>query len=225
MSLLLCAAWSPAAADPVVGFDDLQLGNRVAANQDQSVGWEFDVDSPITVIGLSWYDAAFDGLNQDHRVGLWAPDGTLLRQVTVLTDSTLDGQFRTVFFTDDPLVLRPAGESESRGYIVGGENFTLNPDVTACGGDGASLCVSDLVLQTFDPRVDFMDATFSLLNEGFTRPTRVSGDPFGPTLTGGFYGPSFSVIIPQPSTGLLLAAGLIVLALARRHSTARHRLA
>ncbi len=220
LTLLLCAASTPAAADAVLSF--IPQSGRLANPQDQSVGWEFDVASPITVIGLSWYDQGGDGLNNDHRVGLWAPDGTLLREVTVLTDSTPEGQFLTVFFTDDPLVLQPADEFAIRGYIVGGENFELMPDPVACGGDGSVFCAGALA-QTFDPRIGFIDATFSDLGAGFTQPTSVSGDPFGPTLTGGFYGPSFA--IPQPSTGLLLAAGLVALALARRHSFVRHHLA
>ena len=46
--------------------------------QNQSVGWQFNVTSPVTVTHLAWYDDGADGLVTDHPVGLWSPNGTLL---------------------------------------------------------------------------------------------------------------------------------------------------
>lgn len=172
-------------ADPVLTFDENTGGN--AANQNQSVGWQFNVLQPLTVIGLGWFDERANGLVTAHTVGIWSPDGTLLTSVLVPagTAAPLDGQFRAVFIT--PLVL-PVGN----GYIVGGENFFANTERLA---DNAS--------QMVDPRIRYIDATFSTLGSGFTRPNQFS------LAVTGFYGPSFSVKpIPEPATIILLSTGL-----------------
>src|SRR6266496_919679 len=110
---------SRVAADPVLSFNPATGSS--GANQAQSVGWQFDVNTSLTVTGLGWYDDGANGLAVSHTVGIWDPSGNLLASVLIPAGSAaiLDGQFRTVAIA--PLVL-PIGV----GYIVGGENFSSN---------------------------------------------------------------------------------------------------
>src|SRR5262245_43898371 len=156
VALALTMGARHAQATPVLTFNPATGGS--GANQNQSVGWQFDVLSPITVSGLGWYDQNADGLDTQHTVGIWNPSGTLLQSVLLPsgTGAALDGQFRTIMFA--PIVLSPGV-----GYIVGGENFATNVERLAAD-----------VSFTINPAVSFVDATFSAVNSGFTRPTQFS---------------------------------------------------
>ena len=185
-------------ADPVLSFDTTTA--LTGANFDQTVGWEFNVVSAITVTGLGWYDQGADGLQLAHMVGIWNSTGTtLLTSATVAAGTTdpLDGLFRTVAIT--PIVLAP-GE-----YIVGGQNFATNSDVLA------------------------FDVTPIYRRENLLRRRRVFGFgqlvriPDNPTIVPDCcWGPSFSVSAasvntPEPAgSSLLLAAGALAAALLAR---------
>jgi hypothetical protein len=185
---LLAGCTAPASAAPVLSFD--AASGVSSSNQAQSVGWRFTVDSPVTVTGLGWYAPNGGPVAVSHRVGLWDPSGSLLASALVPfgAGAALDGQFRTVEVT--PLVLPPGVD-----YIVGGENFSGNPDRLATN-----------VTQTVDSSITYGHPTFSALGSGFTRPTSDSG------ATTGFYGPSFSVA-PAPEPSALTLAGLGTLGL------------
>lgn len=173
---------------------DLATGVSLTNNA-QSIGWQFDVLSPVFVTGLGWYDGGPGGLSVAHTIGIWDPSGTLLTSILVPAgDATaFDGQFRTMPVS--PFVLL-AGT----GYIVGGENFPTNTDRLAAE-----------VTQTVDSRITYIGATYSPLNAGFTRPTLSS------TATTGFYGPSFSVIpVPEPTGFALLCIGSCLFVVRRR---------
>jgi hypothetical protein len=164
----------------------------LAASQNQSVGWEFNVTGNVTVTHLAWYDRDNDGLTTSHTVGLWDPSGTLLSSAIIPagTAAPLVAGWRIVPVT--PFTLGPGV-----GYIVGGENFT-----------GSDPLVSNVSGQATIPQISYVDATFSPLNAGFTRPTARS------VAVTGFYGPGF--FIPSP-------AGLAVLGLAALGAAHRRR--
>jgi hypothetical protein len=171
------------------------------ANQDQSVGWQFNVVSPITVTDLEWYSPNAAGLNTAHTVGIWSPGGGLLTSALVPAGAAagLDGMFRFVLVT-------PVNLAAANGYVVGGENFAANTDRLACGSGGGC---DGLLTQTLDPRLAFVNATFSDIGSGFVDPTQFS------VAHEGFYGPSFSAAaVPAPIIGqgllVVLAVGAVL---------------
>lgn len=185
------AGASAAFAGHAVDFDENTGG--AGFNNDQSVGWQFDVLTPVTVTHLSWYDDGKDGLSVEHKVGIWAPDGTLLTSVIVPkgTAASLDGVWRVVPVTS---VTLKAGA----GYIVGGYNGLSSTDRLASE-----------VTHTVAAQLSYVDATFSSLNGIFERPT------FFSVATTGFYGPGFNIQVPGPGA-VALGAFAVVGAVRRR---------
>lgn len=180
-------------ATPIISFD-AGTGSNGGQNN-QSVGWQFNVTQSLTVTGLGWFDDGGDGLAVSHTVGIWDSAGTLLASILVPAGTTapLDGQYRMVAIT--PIVL-----GIGDGYIVGGENFANNTERLAFN-----------VTMTVDPRITFFDATFSGVGSGFVRPTEFS------VAETGFFGPMFAVDnVPEPSTWALITSGLLAAAFARR---------
>jgi len=185
-------------ADPVLTFNTSSAFS--AANFNQTVGWEFDVTSPITVTGLGWYDQGGNGLSTAHEVGIWDLSGDLVASVLVGAGTTdpLDGLFRTASVT--PIVLS-AGD-----YIVGGQNFSTNTEQLAFG-------VAPTIT---DPSVSFLGGEYSS-GTGFSDPTNHTG------VADCCWGPSFSVAAtPEPAdASAFLALGVLAAALFARR---RHRL-
>jgi Domain of unknown function (DUF4082) len=172
-----------AASAPAITFNEAT--GVSGDNNNQTVGWQFDVLTPVWVTGLGWFDQGANGLGTAHTVGIWAPDGTLLTSVVVAagTGAPLMGQYR---IADIPDIFLPIGT----GYIIGGENFSTSDDRLVANA-----------VQIVDPRIHYVDATYSVKGSGFVRPTSFS------IATTGFEGP-MAALLPEPATVVLLAAGL-----------------
>jgi hypothetical protein len=102
------------------------------SNNNQSVGWQFDVLNSVTVTDLEWFDPTGNGLNTAHMVGIWNPAGALVTSALIPAGAAagLDGMFRSV-------LVAPVALPVADGYIVGGENFAANTDHLACGSGGS----------------------------------------------------------------------------------------
>src|SRR6266850_1829606 len=109
--LFAVGAMSFVSADPVLVFN-AATGNS-GANQNQSVGWQFNVTTALTVTGLSWYDEGANGLVVGHTVGIWNPVGTLLTSVFVPAGTVgfLDGLLRTPVSMDQVFRLHQLASS------------------------------------------------------------------------------------------------------------------
>ncbi len=150
----------------------VESGASCGANSDQSVGWQFNVNTAVTVTALTWHDEGGNGLQVSHEVGLWDPAGNLIAgPVVVSSSSPINSEgWRSVSI--NPVVLNPGS-----GYIVGGFN-----------GSGQTECLFfNVPTQTVNPSLTYIDATFSGLNGIFERPTNFS------SAVTGFYGPGFQV--------------------------------
>jgi len=168
----LAPATRTALAQTVHALDpDVDTG-LCSSNRDQNVGWQFDVNEPIAVTALTWFDQFGNGLTLSHEVAVWNPDGTLVAGPVVIpagSEATLDDIWRRIDVT-------PVEIGVNEGYIVGGFNGADQPDCLLFDAD-----------QTVDSRIAYVDAVFSDFATSLERPTKFS------TAETGLYGPSFMI--------------------------------
>ena len=81
---------------------------------DGTMGWTFDVSTPLTITALGFFDATGDGLSQSHQVAIWRSPGIMVVSATVPagTMGTLVDGFR--FVAINPITLTIPG-----GYTIG----------------------------------------------------------------------------------------------------------
>jgi hypothetical protein len=106
-------------------------------NLDWSLGWEFQVNSPITVTALGYNNYGF---NSTHDVGIFNSSGSLLASASVNGESTLSNNYRystigslslgvgKYFISGTTLGLND-------GYIYKAESFSTNSSITYLGSD------------------------------------------------------------------------------------------
>jgi hypothetical protein len=157
-----------------------------------SVGWQFTVNTPFWVDGLTFWGTA-EAFN--HDVAIY--DDNTQAQVasaTVLTTDPLIGQWRVHAIT--PVLLGP-GTYDIQAE-VGNDPYTEDP---------FSLFTSSWIT--------YVQEAYTFGSGTVTFPTQ-----FG-TADVAWFGPNFTAITPEPATLALMGAGLLALALRRRAARTR----
>jgi hypothetical protein len=152
-------------------------------------GWEFTVNSPITIDSLGLWDEGSQPLPNTHQVGLWDNGGNLLASTTITNASTpvasASGEGQWLFNAITPLTLQPGD------YIIGAVYGFNQPDPARF-----STTVTTIHQITYDnPAVGF---------NGFAVPFVIPNFNLDSV-----FGPNFAVAsaVPERSTLTLLSLG------------------
>lgn len=161
-----------------------------------TLGYSFQVNSPITVTGLGVFDANSDGLNVSHAVGLWDSVGNLLASTTVPagTVAPLNSFYRMETISGVSLT---AGNI----YYVGSVNGIDN--------DG---WLQDPTTLIAAPEITYLSRRFEFSSGGLVFP-----DLAGSGTTGYFGGNfEFGTSTPEPTSLLMFGSGILAAAGALR---------
>jgi hypothetical protein len=174
---------------------------------DSNYGWAFSVTVPITIDGLGLWDAGSNGLVENHEVGLWRTFGNVgAPELIASKDVSNNGSIpvasasasgRWLFSPISPLTLEPG-------------SYTIGALYRAGGSAAADPFVSDALPMFIAAGVEFGSTREIHDTETLTCPTN-----FGLNEHNGFFGPSFR-IVPEPSSAILVLAGLSLLQRRRR---------
>lgn len=188
---LLCGLACTVPAAPVLAVDfTTSVGDFT--NDNWSLGWQFDVNTPIVVTSLGFYDDQKNGLAASHDIGIWDPAGVLLVMGTVNPGDPLISWWR---WTNVTPVTLAVGRGYQIGAVTGSENYTAEP-----GGF------------TSDPSITFVDGSYFDPPGGgvLAYPNSSGGGVIG------WFGPNFATDVPEPATFLLVAPLLGLLYFRRR---------
>lgn len=170
-------------------------------------GWSFDVvSSAIEVTELGIWDEGADGLLEEHRVGLWTTDGTLITSLNITNDNSIaapstssDGCW--LFSTIAPVTFT------SGSYVIGMQALNDSPDYFRIATTATTI-----------PEIVYGGTVQVIETTNFDFPGTQE-----PLANDGGFGPNFRVAssaIPESSTILLLGLTLpicgAVAAVARR---------
>lgn len=198
-ALMLAVPLAAVASPALTGWTG---GLAATAGSNQLYGWTFHVNNAVMVSALGVYDLDSDGLSQAHDVGVYRmSDHSLLASATVPSGSsgTLDAGFRytglsgmlNLAVDDYVIVMTMQAGSPDRQYIMA-NSVTTDPDITwinSAFGGGNSLGYPSMI---------------------------------GPYAKG-MFGPNMELerstqpqSVPEPTTGLLMAGGILAWLTARR---------
>jgi len=177
------------AGTPALGFD--QNTGETLGNPPFTLGWEFTTSSALNVVSLGFFDDSQNGLAESHAVGLWDSAGSLIDSTTVTTTDPLILQWR---YHSAPAALA-AGET----YFIGAL-YTSGADNVVFPGFGGTV--------TTIPQITYVGATYA---GGGTL-----SDPTNPDSANGFFGPNFTIGVPEPSAWALMLVGFGALGCAIR---------
>jgi len=176
----------------VIGYTS--SGGSIDPNENFTLGVRFDTNQSIVIDSLGVLDVDGNGLDAAHDVGLWDASGNSLATATVLagTGSALQDGFR--FESITPVVL------------AAGETFT----VAAYYGAGPIRDKLFGTTPTAAPVITLKSETWFVSGGSLSFPNLVDSVNF--RSTAGF------TVVPEPTTALLLMAGLAGLAAGGRRS-------
>ncbi len=113
----------PAVAASMTAID-FSVPGIDSTNNPWSLGFQFTTNKTVNVTALGFYDDDRNGLTEAHDVGIFDDSGTLLVNVTVNPEASLDGFFR--YTSVAPTVLQ-AGKTFFIAAATGAEKYTFNP--------------------------------------------------------------------------------------------------
>lgn len=185
---------SPAAAlnAPGVDFTGPGVTNQ---NTDWSLGYQFIANSGVTVTGLATWNSWVTNDSGSVQVGLWDSSAHLLAQATVSQGGPTIGAANWVYSLIAPVVLT-AGST----YYVA----SFGPDANYTSATtGFSV----------DSRIKFVQDAWKFDSTALSSPDHSDGLTI--SAGGGYFGGNV-VLVPEPESYALMAAGLGALALLRR---------
>jgi hypothetical protein len=193
-----CTAFAQGTSEAILSY----YANDTSGVVSSTAGWTFQpTNGFLTVTSLGCFANVFvnNPTANAIEVGLWAPDGSLLASNSITPSSTLSDQTRYESIT--PVVLDPGQLYHVGVFYLGG---SLGLDVASPSTGGS---VSNSLPIQLDGAVHS--------TSGFTSPT-VQDGPAGSI----YVGPNFEYQgggVPEPSAGLLLGLGGVLLAARRRN--------
>ena len=225
MSLLVLASYTPnARADSIALIDtgcQSDLISLTAETAGMTVGWEFSPTGDIWVTELGYFDLAQDGLNIQHKVGIWDVNQQLMVSGTVAPGSagSLAGEYRYVPVSS---TLLSAGQT----FIIGA---TVPVSMSEPGFESDFYPNNTIQINpidvAFDPRIDLVATnryaqgnTIDMLELDFPdgyMPIKNFTDPLNSqevTVEYCFFAPNFGFVLepahtPEPATLMLLVMG------------------
>jgi hypothetical protein len=190
---ITCSPWAQGASEAILDYTQSAI-----APVSSTAGWTFETTANLMALDLGCFTNVFFGNPSvtDVEVGLWASDGSLLASAIIdQNSSTLFGH--SLYAAITPLLLSP-GEIYHLGiFALPGGNLYLD---AATAGD-------------FSPSPDISIRGTALAADGFAFPVETQ------PLDGAIYaGPNllYEGGVPEPSCGLLLCLGGLLLVARRR---------
>jgi hypothetical protein len=184
---------------------DVGTNPLVAFDEELVFGWEFLVNAPIQLHHIGLFDAGSDGFERPWKVTIWSLDGLGTNSAEFGPDMITEDGFTYVetVVQIGPLIHGPTLDPGRYVIAAGGLNF----------GDGDGPVTVDLMPAqaaaiTSDPAISFVQGRSGM--NTFHDEDLVFPETIEPGLK--YFGPNFQFdVVPEPSIGLLLVAGAVLL--------------
>jgi hypothetical protein len=198
LTLALIASTAAGSSASTLALDVTSGTQIFAPGVFRNIGWQFSVNTSVTVDGLGVFDVDAPGFAERHQVGLWDNSGNLLAQAVVWDTSALvlsastagDWRFENIA----PLVLGPGT------YVVGAFYSDSSDPVMANATLALAPQISFLASRASQEVAFAMPGVYGLVEPGvFAANVRINA-------------------VPEPASMLLLGSGLAALVARRRRS-------